>query len=94
MRDFAAALELHLSRRQVRTLIDSLVEKGTLIKNGIGSGTTYSISDSFIKSSEILIEALGIGLEEIKKRTGQIQNGQKHGQKLSKNEYHDGTNED
>lgn len=89
MRDFTALLEPHLSRRQVRSLIDSLVEKGTLKKNGIGSGTYYTISDSFIKSSELIVEALGIGLEELKKRSSQIQNVQKHVQTLSKNETKD-----
>ena len=86
MRDFAAALEPHMSRRQVRTLIDSLVDKGTLIKSGKGSGTTYSISELFIKSSEILIEALGIGMEELKKRDVLRQNVQNEVQNSSKNE--------
>lgn len=89
MRDFAALLEPHLSRRQVRSLIDSLVERGTLKKNGIGSGTYYTISESFIKSSELIVEAIGIGLEELKKRGSQIQNGQNYVQTPSKNETKD-----
>lgn len=89
MRDFAALLEPHLSRRQVRSLIDSLVERGTLKKNGIGSGTYYTISESFIKSSELIVEAIGIGLEELKKRGSQIQNGQNHVQTPSKNDTKD-----
>ena len=89
MRDFAALLEPHLSRRQVRSLIDSLVERGTLKKNGIGSGTYYTISESFIKSSELLVEAINIGLKELQKRSSQIQNGQNNVQTPSKNKTND-----
>lgn len=67
MKDFAALLEPHLTRRQVRSLIDKMVPL-YLVKSGTGSGTTYSLSDSYIKSSNILNKALGIGMQELIKR--------------------------
>lgn len=74
MKDFAALLEPHLTRRQVRSLIDKMIPL-YLVKTGSGSGTIYTLSDSFIKSSDILTKALGLGMQELIKR-GDISNVQ------------------
>ena len=74
MKDFAALLEPHLTRRQVRSLIDKMIPL-YLVKTCSGSGTIYTLSDSFIKSSDILTKALGIGMQELIKR-GDIANVQ------------------
>lgn len=74
MKDFAALLEPHLTRRQVRSLIDKMTPF-YLVKTGSGSGTIYTLSDSFIKSSDILTKALGLGMQELIKR-GDISNVQ------------------
>lgn len=74
MKDFAALLEPHLTRRQVRSLIDKMTPF-YLVKTGSGSGTIYTLSDSFIKNSDILTKALGLGMQELIKR-GDISNVQ------------------
>jgi ATP-dependent DNA helicase RecG len=68
MKDFVSLLDSHMSRRQVRTTIEQYVTQGYLTKEGIGSGTTYSVSEKYIKSSELMSKALDIGIEELKKR--------------------------
>lgn len=68
MKDFVSLLDSHMSRRQVRTSIEQYVTQGYLTKEGIGSGTTYSVSEKYIKSSELMSKALDIGIEELKKR--------------------------
>lgn len=39
-----------------------------LSKTGVGSATVYSLSKGFIKSSDILTKAIGIGIQELIKR--------------------------
>ena len=68
MKDFADLLSGHLTRRQVRVLVDQLVEEDVLAKTGSGSGTYYLISDSYVKNTAIAAKALGIGLEVLKNR--------------------------
>jgi ATP-dependent DNA helicase RecG len=72
MKDFVSILGTHMSRRKIRVIIDQYVEQHYLAKEGVGSGTTYSVSDEYIKDSEIMNKALGIGLEELKRR-GEIE---------------------
>ncbi len=67
MKDFATLLEPHLTRRQVRSLIEKMIPL-YLVKFGTGSGTVYSLSDSFIKSSDTIYKAIGIGMQELIKR--------------------------
>lgn len=77
MKDFSSLLEAHMTRRQVRVLINRLVNNGTLEKEGTGSGTKYSLSQTFMDSSALLVEAINLGMEEIKKRysdSGNVQN--------------------
>ncbi len=68
MKDFVSLLDSHMSRRQVRTSIEQYVTQGYLTKEGIGSGTIYSVSEKYIKSSVLMNKALDIGIEELKKR--------------------------
>lgn len=84
MKDFASLLEPHLSRRQVRSLIDRMVPI-YLTKNGTGSGTTYMLSDQYLRGTDIITKAIGIGIEELIRR-GDINNNnvQNSVQKTSK----------
>ena len=68
MKDLADLLSGHLTRRQVRLLVDQMVAENILVQTGSGSGTYYSISDSYVKNTMLMAKALGIGLEELKKR--------------------------
>ena len=72
MRDFVSILGTHMTRRRIRVIIDQYVEQGYLSKEGVGSGTLYFISEEYVKNSEIMNKALGIGLEELKRR-GEIE---------------------
>lgn len=72
MKDFAKLLEGHLTRRQVRTIIDKFVAIQILIKEGEGAGTTYKIAEKYIKNSALIARAFNLGLEEMKK-LGEIQ---------------------
>ncbi len=72
MKDFVNLLDGHLTRRQVRLVVDQLVEKDYLAKEGEGAATTYKIADAFIKNSAIVARAVDLGLEEMKKR-GEIE---------------------
>lgn len=72
MKDFVSILGTHMTRRKIRVIIDQYVEQGYLDKEGVGSGTLYFISDEYVKNSEIMNKALGIGLEELKRR-GEIE---------------------
>ena len=83
MGDFVSILGTHMSRKKVRNIIEQYIEQGFLAKEGIGSGTTYYISNEYIKNSEIMNKALGIGLEELKKR-GEINYNQKSQKKAKK----------
>ena len=68
MKDFVDLLSGHLTRRQVRVLIDQMVVENILEKKGSGSGTSYSISEEYVKNTALLTKALGIGLEVLKER--------------------------
>lgn len=68
MKDFVSVLGTHMSRKQIRNMINLFVERRILAKDGIGSGTTYYVSDEYIKNSELMTKAMVIGMEELKKR--------------------------
>ena len=72
MKDFVSVLGTHMSRKQIRNMINMFVERRILSKEGVGSGTTYYVSDEYIKNSELLTKAMAIGMEELKKR-GEIE---------------------
>ena len=68
MKDFAKLLEGHLTRRQVRTIINKLVECQLLIKEGEGASTTYKKAERYIKNSALVARAFDLGIKEMKKR--------------------------
>lgn len=68
MKDFVKLLEGHLTRRQVRLMIDQLVDKDYLAKEGEGAATIYKIADAFKQSSVMLARAFDLGIEEMRKR--------------------------
>lgn len=68
MNDFVELFIGHLTRRQVRVLIMQMVERKILNQEGVGSGTYYSISEHYVKDAQLFAKALGVGLEELKKR--------------------------
>ena len=84
MKDFATLLEPHLTRRQVRSLIERMVPI-YLTKTGIGSGTIYTISDKFVNGTNIISKAIGLGIEELIRRGDIIANVQNDVQNLDKN---------
>ena len=68
MGDFVKLLEGHMTRRQIRVGVQKLVEGRILVVAGEGSGTRYSLSESYKERSKRLNEALVIGLKEMAKR--------------------------
>ena len=86
MKDFASLLEPHMTRRQVRSLVDNLVSEGTLTKSGKGSGTVYYIGESFLKKTEILRTAISLGLKELQRISEGNSNVQNCVQNKSKGE--------
>ena len=68
MKDFVSIIGSHMSRKQVRNIIDLFVERGILSKEGTGSGTIYFVSEDYIQNSKLMSKALVIGIEELKKR--------------------------
>lgn len=69
MKDFVELFSGHLTRRQVRVLITQMVKRKILKQEGVGSGATYSISDSYEKDALLMVKALGVGIEELIKRS-------------------------
>ncbi|MBO8483169.1 MAG: putative DNA binding domain-containing protein [Bacteroidetes bacterium] len=57
----------HLSEKQLRKYIDSLLDKGMLRKEGERGNTTYYIGNNYIRQANILNEALKIGLSQMQK---------------------------
>ena len=49
-------------------MIDQLVDKDYLVKEGEGAATTYKIADAFKQSSAMLARAFDLGIEEMRKR--------------------------
>lgn len=72
MKDFANLLDGHLTRRQVRLMVNQFVDREYLTKEGEGAATTYRIADTYIKKSAIAARAFNLGIEEMKKR-GEIE---------------------
>ena len=69
MGDFVKLLEGHMTRRQVKTNIQHLVEKGVLSSTGEGAATRYVLSKKYKQQTAVVDEALRIGLTEIIKRS-------------------------
>ena len=72
MKDFVKLLDGHLTRRQVRLIINQLIDHNFLAKEGEGAATIYIIGDAYRQSSAMLARAVDLGIEEMKKR-GELQ---------------------
>lgn len=66
MKDFVDLFHGSLSRKQVRTTVDKLVENKALNKAGSGKGTYYTVGDNFLKGMEIVRKAIEIGMKQLK----------------------------
>lgn len=66
MKDFIDLFHGGLSRKQVRTLVDKLVEKKELNKDGTGKGTYYTVGEKVKKGIELMGRALEIGIKKMK----------------------------
>ena len=74
---FEAALQGHMTRRQVKVVVDLLVRNGDLLKLGKGPGTYYEISPQYLEKQKLLAEAVELGLKALAQ-------SQENGQDLSK----------
>ena len=81
MGDLVKLLDGHMTRRQIRVYVQKLVEQKVLTTTGVGSGTRYKLSDEFKKRSEVIEEAIQIGLETMARRNGMksVQKGAQNG---------------
>lgn len=67
MQDFVDLFQGRLSRKQVRSIVNKLVENKELKKTGIGKGTYYDIGENYIRSMEVISKALEIGFKQMEK---------------------------
>lgn len=65
--DIGKIVKDHLSDKQLRKYIETLVDNGFLKKEGASRATTYVIGDKYIENTRILNEAIHIGLNQMKK---------------------------
>lgn len=66
MKDFVDLFQGRLSRKQVRIIVEKLVENRELNKEGTGSGTYYIVGDNFLKGMELIKKAIDIGMKQMK----------------------------
>ena len=66
MTDFIDLFEGRLTRKQVRYIVDKLIEKKDLKRAGEGKGTIYSVGENYIKTMSILSKAIDIGIKQMK----------------------------
>ena len=76
MGDFVNLLSGNLSRKQIRTYIEKLVDNGILTFEGEAKMRTYSLSRKYKDEMALINKAVEIGLIEIREQT----KGQKNGQ--------------
>ena len=62
MKDFVTVLEPHMTRRQIRMLIDQLVTQNMLLRLGKGSATHYELHPDYEKQQKMQEQALEIGM--------------------------------
>lgn len=79
MRDFETILQGHMTRRQVKSLIEQLVKEEYLLKFGQGSGTYYILSPQYFERQKIMIEAVDIGLKTMQGKRQNVQDLSKEG---------------
>jgi len=65
MKDFVDLFQGRLSRKQVRTIVEKLVESKDLNKHGKAKGTYYDIGENFKRSMEVTNKALKLGLKQL-----------------------------
>lgn len=70
MKDFSKLFEDHLSRKQIRTVIQGLVDSGILSTIGKGAGTRYILAEKYFATNQVYAKALRIGLSTM------VQNGE------------------
>lgn len=68
MSDFVQLLGSHLSKKQIRNIIDEMCNNNYLKVEGQKRGTTYYIGEAYKKDSELINKAIHIGMQELKKR--------------------------
>ena len=68
MGDFANLFVGHLTRKQIRSYIEKLVENGMLAYTGEGKMRTYSLSKRYESEIALITKAVEIGLNEISKQ--------------------------
>lgn len=66
MKDFVDLFHGGLTRKQVRTIVDKLVDKKELKKEGTGKGTNYTVGENFLKEMKITEKALEIGIKKLR----------------------------
>ena len=67
MGEFVNLFDGHLSRKQVRTFIQQLVDNQILISEGKGYGTSYSLGNDYKKKDELMNKAFIPRLRRTKK---------------------------
>lgn len=68
MGEFVNLFEGHLTRKQVRTFVQQLIDSELLISEGKGYGTFYSLGNNYKKKDELMNKAFILGCEELKRR--------------------------
>lgn len=76
MGDFANLFVGHLSRKQIRSYIEKLVENGMLSYAGDGKMRTYSLSKRYESEMALISKAVEIGLNEMSKQAKDQKKGQ------------------
>ncbi len=66
MMDFVDLFQGRMTRKQVRNVVDKLVENKDLTKKGRGKGTYYVVGENFKKTMEMINQALEIGFKQMK----------------------------
>jgi ATP-dependent DNA helicase RecG len=76
MGDFVNLLSGNLSRKQIRTYIEKLVDNGMLTFEGEAKKRTYSLNRKYKDEMALINKAVEIGLIEIREQTKGRKNGQ------------------
>ena len=72
MKDFVAVLESHMTRRQIRMMVDQLVEQHILLRSGKRAATQYEVHPDYKLQQQMQEQALEIGMAA-------LQNQDEHG---------------
>ena len=76
MGDFVNLLSGNLSRKQIRTYIEKMVDNGMLTFEGEAKKRTYSLNRKYKDEMALINKAVEIGLIEIREQTKGRKNGQ------------------